>query len=61
MIYQCNMENSGYFPFKFEINITKTIRLIESTNKRLINAELALVYNETCKNENILPRYTNFI
>ena len=24
-----------------------------------INAELALLFNETCKNENILPRYTD--
>ena len=24
----------------------------------MINAELALLFNETCKNENIPPRYT---
>ena len=27
----------------------KTLRLIESTDKKLINAELALLFNETCK------------
>ena len=53
------MENFGSFLFKFGINIRKTIRLIESTDKKLINAELALLFNETCKNENILPRYTD--
>ena len=47
------------FLFKFGINIRKTIRLIESTDMKLINAELALLFNETCKNENILPRYTD--
>ena len=44
------MENFGSFLFKFGINIRKTIRLIESTDKKLINAELALLFNETCKN-----------
>ena len=32
---------------------------IESTDKKLINAELALLFNETCKNKNSLPRYTD--
>ena len=53
------MENYGSFLFQFEINTRKTIRLIESTDKKLTNAELALLFNETCKNENILPRYTD--
>ena len=53
------MENFGSFLFKFGINIRKTIRLIESTDKKLINAELALLFYEACKNENILPRYTD--
>ena len=52
-ICNCNMENFGSFLFKFRINIRKTIRLIESTDKKLINAELALLYNETCKNIHI--------
>ena len=45
------MENFGSFLFKFEINIRKTIRLIESTDKKLINAELGLLFNEKCNNE----------
>ena len=53
------MENFDLFLFKFEINIRKTIRLIESTDKKLINVELAFLFNETCKNKNILPRYTD--
>ena len=53
------MENFGSFLFKFEINIRKTNLLIESTDNKLINAELALLFNETCKNENILPQYTD--
>ena len=47
------MEIFGYYLFKFKINIRKTIRLIEITDKKLINADLALLFNETCKNENI--------
>ena len=43
------MENFGSFLFKFEINIRKNIRLIESTDKKLTNAEFALLFNETCK------------
>ena len=32
-----------------QINTGKTIRLIESTDKKLNNAELGLLFNETCK------------
>ena len=32
---------------------------MESTDKKLINAELALLFNGTCKNENILSQYTD--
>ena len=53
------MENCGSFLFKFEINIRKTNLLIESTDNKLINADLTLIFNETCKNENILPHYTD--
>ena len=55
-MYYYNMENFVSFLFKFGINIRKTIRLIENTDKKLINAELALLFNETCKNGNILPK-----
>ena len=48
----------GLLLFQLEINIRKNVRLIES-NKKLINAELLLLFNETCMNENILPRYTD--
>ena len=44
------------FLFKFEINISKTIRLIESIDKKFINVELAFLFNETCTN-NILYTY----
>ena len=47
-----------YICIYIEINIRKTIRLIESIDKKFINVELALLFNETWKNENILPRYT---
>ena len=44
------MENCGYFLLKFEKNIIKTVRLIESTDKKSINLELALLFNETNRN-----------
>ena len=53
------MENFGSFLFRFEIYIRKTIRLVESTDEKLINAESVLIFNGTCKNEYILPRYTD--
>ena len=40
------MENFGSFFFQFEINTRKTIRLIESTDKKLINAELVISHAE---------------
>ena len=35
------------------INIRKTICFIESTDNKVINAELDFLFNETCKKRNI--------
>ena len=43
------MEDFGSFLFQVEINIRKTIRLIESTDKKLVNADSALLFNGTYK------------
>ena len=41
-------------------NETKTlIRHIEQTEKKRIKCKYALAFNITCKNEDILPKYTN--
>ena len=59
------MENYGSFLYHSKINKRKTIRLIESTDKKLMNAELALLFNETCKyiyiqlRDNIENNYKN--
>ena len=37
----------------------KTIRLIETTVMKLINAKLVLLSKETCKNESNLTRYND--
>ena len=37
----------------------RLIRKYESTEKKLIKANFALIYNTTCINEDILPKYTN--
>ena len=55
------MENFGSLLFEFQKNISKIIRSIESTEKKLVNAESALLFNETCKNKNTLPRCTDII
>ena len=57
--YTANMMNFGNFLHQFDPDTRKSIRLIESTDRKTINAELSLLFNETCLNEKILPRYTN--
>ena len=37
----------------------RLLRNIENIEKKLINCQLAAVFNETCLNEDILPIYTN--
>ena len=48
-----------FLKFQFEINIRKSIRLIESTDNKVINAELDLLFNETYEKQNILRRHTD--
>ena len=40
-----------FTPYLVNYGGEKTISSIESTDKKLINAELALLFNETCKNK----------
>ena len=37
----------------------KTIRNIESLQKKIINARLAVVFNQQCMKNNLLPKFTN--
>ena len=37
----------------------KLIRKIENLEKKLANARVAILFNKTCLNENILPKFTN--
>lgn len=37
----------------------KTVRSIEKLNKKLINNEYAVIFNNFCIKENLLPHYTN--
>jgi len=47
--------------FNFQEEETKKIfRKLEKTTKKLINIKLHLLFNRTCINENLLPKYTNF-
>ena len=58
-IQKIKMMSFGNFLHQFDPDTRKSIRLIESTDRKTINAELSLLFNETCLNEKILPRYTN--
>ena len=53
------MENFANFLFVFSQETRRLIRNIENIDKKLINCQLAVVFNETCLNEDILPIYTN--
>ena len=55
------MENFANFLFLFNQETRKLIRNIENIEKKLINCQLAVVFKETCLNEEILPIYTNIL
>ena len=40
-------------------NIKKQLRKIENLENKLANARVAIVFNKTCLNENLLPTFTN--
>ena len=37
----------------------KIVRQIESTERKIINAKLAVVFNQECIKNNLLPKFTN--
>ena len=51
--------NFGELIHDLQTNAKKVIRKIERTERKLQKAKSALVFNETCINEDILPKYTN--
>ena len=56
-----NMENFENFLFLFNQDTRTHIRNIENTEKKFIKFQLAILFNNTCLNENILPSYTKYI
>ena len=40
-------------------NARNLIRNLEKTKKKLINSQCAVIFNQTCINESLLPNYTN--
>ena len=42
-------------------NIRKQVRNIETNEKKLIQAKMAVVFNSTCINGNLLPTFTNIL
>ena len=53
------MKNFANFLFLFNQETRRLIRKIENIEKKLINCQLAVLFNQTCLNEDILPTYTN--
>ena len=51
--------NFGNLLFQQPYNIRKQLRNIETNEKKLIQAKMAVVFNYTCINENLLPTFTN--
>ena len=47
--------------FLFNQDARRLIRNIENIEKKLINCQLAAVFNGTCLNEDILPIYNLYI
>ena len=51
--------NFGELIFKFPCNICSKIRYLEKLQKKLVKANIAILFNRTCVNENILPNFTD--
>lgn len=49
----------GEVLFNLPRNVKKTVRKIEATQRKLVKAKNALVFNQTAIKENLLPKYTN--
>ena len=51
--------NFGNLLFQLPYNIRKKVRNIETNEKKLIQAKMAVVINNTCINENLMATFTN--
>ena len=51
--------NFGSLLFQLPPEERKVIRKIENISKKLINANFAVIFNEICSRENLLPTFTN--
>ena len=51
--------NFGEFLHLHPENIKILTRKIENLENKLANARVAIVFNKTCLNENLLPTFTN--
>ena len=51
--------NFGEFLYHYEPYVRTKIRRIETQEKKLAKTKVAILFNRTCLNENLLPTYTN--
>ena len=51
--------NFGELIYQQPENIKKLLRKIKNLDKKLVNARVAILFNKTCLNENILPKFIN--
>ena len=49
----------GEIIFQFPNNIKIITRQLEKLERKQIKANMAILFNRTCRNENTLPQFTN--
>ena len=57
--HQYSVTNFGNVVSEYPSECKKFVRELENTTKKVINARNAVLFNETCIANNLLPRYTN--
>ena len=50
----------GELLFRLPYDTRKLFRKLESVEKKIINNNWSSVFNKTCLNNNLMPKYVNF-
>ena len=53
-------EDMGQFLYHLDPNTRKITRRLEKLQLKIINKQRSIVFNKTCLNNNLLPKYTLF-
>ena len=55
----CVLMNFGTALHELSAEGKRTVRKIENTSRKITNAKAAVVFNEQCISNNLLPKFTN--